>query len=122
MPKTLSGIFADVCYAPFPTIVIIEDDYKTVHYKNLLTGDVFRTVSLQFDSLFLRTASKVTEIRCVAHIEISQHNCSGQEGCYIQCLNDKFEIYCKIDSWNYIIILEDGTFTDPIPIPFPEGT
>jgi len=140
MPKTLSGIFADVCYAPFPTIVIIEDDYKTVHYKNLLTGDVFRTVSLQFDSLFLRTASKVTEIRCVAqiaisqhvnklaiiyndgHIEITQHNCSGQEGCYIQCLNDKFEIYCKIDSWNYIIILEDGTFTDPIPIPFPEGT
>src|SRR3990172_5991585 len=115
MPKTLSGIFADVCYAPFPTIVIIEDDYKTVHYKNLLTGDVFRTVSLQFDSLFLRTASKVTEIRCVAqiaisqhvnklaiiyndgHIEITQHNCSGQEGCYIQCLNDKFEIYCKID-------------------------
>ena len=50
MPKTLSGIFADVCYAPFPTIVIIEDDYEAVHYTTRLTGDVFRTVTLQFDS------------------------------------------------------------------------
>lgn len=139
MIKTLPGIFADVCYVPsMPIIVTLDHDYKTLRYHNALTGIQFDQVTSDYALLFIRIASRNYETRIVAQasvaehvnklaiiydgkVNITPHNCSGQEGAYIQNRGGQFEIYCKIDSWNYIILHEDGVF-NTYQTPFPEGT
>lgn len=133
MIKTLPGIFADVCYfGGDPTIVTIEGDYRTVNYIAATIGHAWEVIKSDYQLLFLRAASDDIEIRCVVQVAlpnginqlgiikltatgykliVTPYTCSGQEGCYIQYRDGKFVIYNKIDSWNYIILQEDDSFT-----------